>query len=378
MQFGDIIGQKEVKARLLSMVREDRLPHALMLIGPPGSGKRSLALALARYLSCSDRREHDACGQCPSCIKFSKLVHPDLHFVVPVVTSQGNSRPVTDDYLPQWREAFLENPYLSENQWYEAIGAENKQGRIFVWESDALIRKLGFKPYESEYRMVFIWLPERMNVQMANKFLKTLEEPPEKTLIVMASESTDSILPTIMSRTQILRVPALEKDILREGLLQRGTTDPGLLEDAVRRANGNFNQALLTLEQDETELKHFESFTTLMRLCYGRKIIDIDSWVNAVAGEGRERQKQLLDYSTRLLRESFMLHMQRSELNYMSAREADFAGKFSPFIHGQNVHELVEEFMLAANHIEANGNPKIVLMDLAIKVIRLLMRKPEK
>ena len=377
MQFGDIIGQKEIKARLLNLVREDRLPHALMLFGPPGSGKRSLALALVSYLSCSDRQENDACGRCPSCLKFSKLVHPDLHFVVPVVTMAGNSKPITSNYIEQWRDAYLGNPYLSENQWYEALGAENKQGMIYVWESEDLIRKLGFKPYESAYRMVVIWLPERMNLPVANKLLKVLEEPPEKTLIVMVSESTDNILPTILSRTQLVRVPPLGADLIREGLLQKGNADPQLLEDAVRRANGNFNQALLTLEQDELELHHFELFTNLMRLAYGRKIIEINDWVDGLAREGRERQKQLLDYSVRMLRESFMLHMKHSELSYMSSREAEFSTRFSPFIHGANVHSLVEEFMLAANHIEANGNPKIVLMDLAIKVIRLLMLKPE-
>ncbi len=376
MLFTEIIGQQEVKNRLRNMVDEDRVPHALMLFGPPGTGKRSLALAMAQYLACGNRQEHDSCGVCPSCVKFSKLVHPDLHFVVPVLTTQKVSKdPITELFLEEWRSAFLDNPYLSENQWYEAAGAENKQGIINVRESESLIKKLGFKPYESEYRMVLIWLPERMNQQTANKLLKLLEEPPEKTLIVMVSESTERILATILSRTQLVHVPPLEENLLREGLMNIEGGDPDLLEDAVRRANGNFNVALTTLRKDEQELTYFEQFTRMMRLAYARDIIEINGWVEAVAGTGRERQKQLLDYSLRLLRENFMLHMKQAALNFMSRKEAGFSEKFSPFIHEGNIHELAEAFSLAANHIEANGSPKIIFMDLSIKVIRLLMQK---
>lgn len=378
MLFKDIIGQQEVKIRLRNMVNEDRVPHALMLFGPAGSGKRCLALALAQYLACNERGEHDSCGSCPSCVKFSKLVHPDLHFVVPTLTSQKVTKePTTELYLAEWREAFLDNPYLSENQWYESVGAENKQGIISVRESEGIIKKLGFKPYESVYRLVMIWLPERMNQQAANKLLKQLEEPPENTVIIMVSESTERILPTILSRTQLLHVPPMQEDMLREGLIKTHEGDPDLLEDAVRRANGNYNIALTTLRKDEQELVFFEQFTQLMRLAYGRNIIEINDWVERVAGSGRERQKQLLDYSLRLLRENFMLHMKQPRLNFMSRKEADFSGRFSPFIHEANIHELVEEFSLASNHIEANGSARIIFMDLSIKVIRLLMKKAE-
>jgi len=376
MLFKEIIGQREVKDKLLRLVRNDRTPHAMMLFGPEGSGKLALAVALTQYLACNDRQEDDSCGVCPSCVKFGKLVHPDLHFVVPVLkTGSMKSPPVSDDYAVGWRETLLADFYLTESLWYESLGAENKQGIINVKESENIIRKLGFKPYESEYRMVVIWLPEKMNQSAANKLLKLIEEPPEKTLILMVSEDTNKILPTILSRTQLFHVPPISEADLREGLSKHGEADQQLLEDAVLRSNGNMSTALQTLRQDEVERQNFELFTEVMRLCYSRDIIQINGWVERVAGMGRERQKQLIDYSLRLLRENFILHMEHDSLNYMSAKESDFSRKFSPFIHEGNVHALAEAFTMAGNHIEANGNPRIILMDLSIGVIRLLMQK---
>ncbi len=376
MLFKEIIGQQEVKSRLLNMVRDDRTPHALLLFGPSGTGKLSLAVAMAQYLSCNDRQGEDACGACPSCVKFSKLVHPDLHFVVPVLkTAKVVKDPVSDHFMDAWREAFLSNPYISENQWYEAIGAENKQGSINKEESLQIIRKLGFKPYESEYKMIIIWLPEKMNQAAANKLLKQIEEPPDKTMILMVSENTDRILPTILSRTQLLHVPPLSESQIRKGLLQQDGDDQQLVEDAIRKANGDFSIALQTLLQDENELYYFELFSSLMRLCYSRSIIEINDWVDKVAPLGRERQKQLLDYSLKLLRENFMLSLGQKDLNFMSRKEEEFSRKFSPFIHEGIIHSMVETFNLAGNHIESNGNPRIILMDLSIKVIRLLMQK---
>ncbi len=376
MLFKEIIGQQEVKDKLLQLVRDDRTPHAMMLFGPEGSGKLALAVALTQYLACNNRQVEDSCGVCPSCIKFGKLVHPDLHFVVPVLkTGNMTAPPISDDYAVAWREALLADFYLTESQWYESLGAENKQGIINVKESENIIRKLGFKPYESDYRMVVIWLPEKMNQSAANKLLKLIEEPPEKTLILMVSEHTDRLLPTILSRTQLFHVPPILEADLREGLLKEEQTDLQLVEDAVKRANGNISTALQALRQDEIQGQHFELFTELMRLCYSRDIITINGWVERVAGIGRERQKQVLDYSLGLLRENFMLHMENDSLNYLSAKESEFSRKFSPFIHEGNVHALAEAFTMAGNHIEANGNPRIILMDLSIGVIRLLMQK---
>jgi DNA polymerase-3 subunit delta' len=278
--------------------------------------------------------------------------------------------------MEEWREAFLSNPYLSENDWYEAIGAENKQGIINKEESLQILRKLGLKPYESDFRMMIVWLPEKMNQPAANKLLKVIEEPPERTFIAMVSEHTDRILPTIVSRTQLLHVPPLTDPEIREGLMSEHTENQELVEDAIRKSGGNYRIALQTLRNDQLEIQYFDLFTTLMRLCYARNIIEVNDWVEKVAGLGRERQKQLLNYSLRLLRESFILNLGQEELNYLSGKEKAFTEKFSPFIHQGNVHDIAEGFTLAVNHIEANGNPRIILMDLAIGMIKLLMIKP--
>ena len=248
--FKEIIGQKEIKDKLLRLVRDDRTPHALMLFGPEGTGKLALALAMAQYVACTNRQQEDACGTCPSCIKFGKLVHPDLHFVIPVMkTGNMQSAPISDDYAETWRAAFLADHYLTEGQWYEALGAENKQGMINVRESETIMRKLSFKPYESDYRMVVIWLPEKMNQPAANKLLKLIEEPPEKTLILMATEQTDRILPTILSRTQLIHVPPVSATDLRDGIMKLEVQDPQLVDDVVKRAHGNVSIAFRMLRQ---------------------------------------------------------------------------------------------------------------------------------
>ena len=376
MLFKEIIGQKEIKDKLLRLVRDDRTPHALMLFGPEGTGKLALALAMAQYVACTNRQQEDACGTCPSCIKFGKLVHPDLHFVIPVMkTGNMQSAPISDDFAETWRAAFLADHYLTEGQWYEALGAENKQGMINVRESETIMRKLSFKPYESDYRMVVIWLPEKMNQPAANKLLKLIEEPPEKTLILMATEQTDRILPTILSRTQLIHVPPVSATDLRDGIMKLEVQDPHLVDDVVKRAHGNVSIAFRMLRQDEAEQQNFELFTELMRLCYSRDIIRVNDWVERVAVMGRERQKQLADYSLRMLRENFILGFKQEGLTYLSAKESEFSEKFCPFIHEGNVYALADAFTEAGNHIEANGNPRIILMDLSIRIIRLLMLK---
>jgi len=375
MQFKDVLGHAELKQRLIRTVKDERISHAQMFFGPPGSGKLSLALAYAQYISCEQRGEEDSCGSCPSCIKYNGLVHPDLHFVYPVmVTGKVSKDPVSDHFIQEWREAVLSNPYMNENQWYEAIGAENKQGLISKNESNEILRKLNLKSYEAEYKIMIIWLPEKMNAASANTLLKMIEEPPPRTLFLMASENTGQILTTILSRTQLIRVPPLADEFIRTGLQAKGYSDDKLVSDAVKKGNGNFSMALVVAENDEQEHINFELFAAIMRLAYQRKMADISEWVDRMAGMGRERIKQFLTFGMRMVRENFMLNIKRDEITFMSAEEEDFSRKFSPFIHSGNVMEIAAAFNDAANHIEANAYARIVLMDMSITIIMQLRK----
>jgi len=376
MQFREVIGQEQVKKRLIKSVHDERISHAQLFFGPPGIGKLPLAIAYAQYVSCEQRTETDSCGTCPSCIKYGKLAHPDLHFVFPVVNPKGGSvKAVSDNYIQQWRETVIANPYISENQWYEVIGAENKQGFISRNESSEVLRKLSLKAYEADYKVLIIWLAEKMNPQAGNSLLKLIEEPPAKTLFLLISENTDQILSTILSRTQMIRIGNLDAESLRAGLKERFQEKDEVLDDVLRRANGNFSTAVQLLESDALDAEHFEEFVFLMRKCYGRDIVAIQKWTEKVSAWGRERLKMFLSYGLRLVRENFMLNLKQSEITYLSKKELEFSSKFSPFIHQGNVYRMVEEFELAIDHIEANGYAKLVLLDLAIKNI-LLLKQP--
>jgi DNA polymerase-3 subunit delta' len=377
MQFRDVLGQEQAKARLIKSVKDQRISHAQLFFGPAGTGKLPLAIAYAQYICCTDRGESDSCGVCPSCVKFAKLAHPDLHFVFPVVNlKQAGSKTVSDDFIARWREAVIANAYISENQWYEFMGAENKQGFISRSESSAVLRKLSLKSYESEFKVLIVWLAEKMNAPAANSLLKLLEEPPQKTVFLLVSENTDLILPTILSRTQMVRIPPLDPQAVMEGLQHRYPGKEAMVQDVIRRSNGNYSTALQLMESDVLDNEHFDEFVFLMRKCYMREIIEIQQWTERIAGWGRERLKMFLTYALRLIRENFMLNLQQQSITFMSQKESDFSVKFSAFIHQGNVFAMAREFERAIDHIEANGQAKIVLLDLAIRNILLLKQQP--
>jgi DNA polymerase-3 subunit delta' len=269
----------------------------------------------------------------------------------------------------------IAHPYISEHQWYEVMGAENKQGFISRSESSAVLRKLSLKSYESEFKVLVVWLAEKMNASAANSLLKLLEEPPQKTIFLLVSENTDLILPTILSRTQMIRIPPLDPQSIRDGLQQRYPGKEEMVQDVIRRSNGNYSTAVQLMESDELDNEHFEEFVFLMRKCYMREIIEIQKWTERIAPWGRERLKMFLTYGLRLIRENFMLNLQQEEITFMSRKESEFSRKFSAFIHQGNVFSMAREFERAIDHIEANGQAKIVLLDLAIKNILLLKQK---
>lgn len=376
MLFRDILGQDKIKNQLIRMEADERVAHAILFAGIPGCGAFQLALAFARYLNCTGTRTGDGCGQCPSCIKFNKLVHPDLHFVYPVVKKDGSSNPVSDDVIDKWRSFVLSSPYFTVNQWFGALGGE-KQGLIYAGESHEIIRKLSLKTYEGRYKIMIIWLPEKMNQTAANKLLKILEEPPAGTLFFLVSENPAEILPTILSRAQMIKVPGIEDSIMASQLQREHGVDEATSRRLAKIASGSYVAACEGVRQSEEQKTHFNLFVSLMRICYARKVPDMIAFVDQVAALSREGQKNFLNYAIQMLRENFILNQGEAQLVYMMPDEEGFAQKFAPFIHEGNVFQMSDEFGLALAHIEQNGNGRIIMMDLMLKLtILLLTPKP--
>lgn len=370
MLFSEIVGQYDVKKRLIQSVLDDRISHAQLFLGPEGSGNLALAIAYAQYINCTSRTPEDACGTCPSCVKFNKLVHPDLHFAFPVASSSKD--PVSDDYIKEWREIFLSNPYFNPNQWYAAIGLENKQGLISKNESHEILHKLNMKSFEAEYKVLIMWMPEKMNITAANKLLKIIEEPPAKTLFILVPENSGMMLTTILSRTQLIKIPKIDDKSLFEYILSHYEYPEQQVKDAVKISDGNMNAALRVLRSDEENIENFELFASLMRTCYKRDVLALMDWCDKVCTFGRERQKNFLNYSIRMLRENFMLNQNVPDLAMLTSRENEFSSKFYPFINALNVRPIFDEMGKAMYHVESNGNDKIIFSDMALKIIKLI------
>ena len=374
MFFRDVIGQEEIKKRLIQTVRENRISHAQLFSGPEGSGSLALAIAYAQYISCEDKTEEDSCGECPSCNKYKKYIHPDLHFVFPVNTTEKVKKdgPVSDDFIFKWREMLLNNPYATLFQWYERIGIENKQGIINRNESAEIVRKLNLKSFESEHKVMIIWLPEKMHPTAANKLLKIIEEPLGSTIFLLITESPEQIIPTILSRTQILKIPGIDEGSLLEALKKQFQLPEEELKNAARLAEGSYNKAIEYIQRsDETEL-NFERFAKIMRLTYARDFAGIFDWVEEMASTGREKQKNFLIYALRMVRENYLMNIGNKGLIRLSEKEKEFSEKFCAFIQHKNAPQMAEEFNKACIHIEANAYDRIIFLDLALKLVKLI------
>ena len=374
MNFSQIPGQKAVIDRLRSSVAENRVSHALLFYGPEGSGKFALALAFARYVSCENRTAEDACGVCPSCVKYDRLIHPDLHFVFPVIKKKSGTEPVSDTFISQWRAMVLRSAWFSLSTWTEAMEVANEQALIPVAEAAEIIRKLSLKSFESDFKIMIIWLPEKMNAETANKLLKIIEEPPARTLFILVSEEDDKLLPTITSRCQHIRIPAIPSGDLSAHLVQTLGIDQDKASGIAAIANGNLVRARELARDDESTTIHLDRFTRLMRTAYTRDIHSLVTWSEETAGLGRERQKSFLSYSLRMIRENFILNFNGREnrLVYLTRAEDEFSDRFHPFINDRNINALNREFNLAYAHVESNGNTKMIFLDLALKTMRLI------
>lgn len=374
MHFRDIIGQEESKQRLIKEAKEGKIAHARLFCGNEGIGKLPLAIAYARYLSCEHPTENDACGTCPSCIKYNKLAHPDLHFVFPVIKKK-NKDTVSDDYLTEWRELLQSTPYFNLNIWLKEMGAENQQAQIYVKESDEIIRKLSLKSSQGGYKIMIIWLPEKMNTECSNKLLKLLEEPPKQTLFFLISEEPETLLTTILSRTQRFNIPRIEEGDIAEALSREYGLEEKDAIDIAHRSEGSFLKALENIHLNEENQLYFELFVNLMRLSYQRKVREMKLWSENLAGIGRERQKHFLTFCQRMIRENFIYNFHQPELTYLSVEEKNFSNRFAPFINEGNVIGIMNELNEAQRHIGQNVNAKMVFFDFALKMIVLLLQK---
>ncbi len=372
MYLKNIIGQKSIAMQLCRMVDENRLAHALLLTGPSGNGKLPIAVALARYILCRNRHDGDACGSCPSCIKLDKLIHSDLHFVFPVKKKKGassDSAPISDDYLAEWREIFLKDAYFSYSDWLAMLDVENQQPMIYEKESSEILRKLSLKSREGGWKIMIIWLPEKMKEACSNKLLKILEEPPAETLFILVAESTEHILPTILSRTQRIEIPRIENSDISKALQQHYALDAETANSIAQQSGGDWEKAESMLKVDNDKKLYLELFMTLMRMAYKRDIQAMKRWSEQVATLGRERQKGMLEYCQRMVRENFIMNFGRDEMLYLSPEERSFSVKFSPFVNENNIFGIVEEIAEAQKHVEQNVNAKMIFFDMALRMI---------
>jgi DNA polymerase-3 subunit delta' len=374
MKFSQIPGQSDTAASLIKSVKDGRISHAQLFTGPPGCGSFALALAFAQFISCEDRTPSDSCGKCRSCLKYERLIHPDLHFVFPVVKGKKTDEPVSDSYIAEWRDFVLQSPFFSINRWLSTIESGNSQGLIFASEASEIIRKLNLKTFEADYKIMIIWLPEKMHQATANKLLKMIEEPPPNTVFLLVSEETDKLLPTISSRCQLFKIPPFSNDELRSHLRNSfGVTDAKASELS-RVANGNIIRAVELAENDETAGFNLNTFRNLMRFAWKRDVIALVDWAEELAAAGREAQKDFLSYTLRLMRENLMLTMGQLKNNivYLSDEETQFSEKFHPYINAGNIERLANETGLAFSHIEANGYAKLIFLDYALKITKLI------
>lgn len=367
MYFKKIVGQQAVKEYLIKNANTGNIPHAQLFAGKAGYGTFALALAYARYLNCMQRGEADACGCCPSCLKFDNLAHPDLHFVFPVIKSD-----ISDAYLDKWRPFVSQRTYFSIHEWMKAIDAGNTQPLIYVKESTAILEKMNKRIYESEYRILLVWMPERMHPSCANKLLKIIEEPPANTVILLVSETPDLVLGTIQSRCQRLHIHPIDKHSLQESLQHTYALQPDDAQHVAHLAKGDMLKALETLSVNEETTYFLELFKGMMRNSWARNVKGMKLMAEELAAIGRERQKAFFVYCQHLIRENYVYNLQTPELSYLNADEAQFSLKFSPFVNSRNVEDIMEDLAMAETHISQNVNAKMVFFDLSVRLTRLI------
>ncbi|GAA6530203.1 MAG: DNA polymerase III subunit delta [Prevotella sp.] len=372
--FNDIIGQEEAIKRLLQMVGEKRIPHALLFCGPEGCGKMALAMAFARYLLTEDTM--DANARKSAVAMLSNWEHPDLHFTYPTINSGTGSdhKPVSDDFARQWHQLLSEGTYFTIEQWLQLMGGGNKQAIITAAESDAIAHNLSLMSSQGGYKISLVWLPERFNQEAANKLLKLLEEPPHKTLFLLVSEHPERILDTIRSRTQLFEMKKIDTPDIERNLIKRRGIGPEDAHRIARVVNGNWNLALKETVADNENEEFLDKFEQLMRQAYSRRVQNLKNWSDQINDFGREKQIRMLTYFLHLVRENFIYNFHRPELNYMTQKEENFSRNFARFIHENNILSIARLFNQALTDIRRNANAKIVFYHVALQTM-LSIRK---
>ena len=384
MLFSEVLGQKHIKNHLTTSVDAGRIAHAQLFVGPEGCGTLPMALAYAQYILCSNVNGENTGGNDSCNLKFKNVSHPDLHFAFPVTTSDKvKSKPVSSFYLEEWRQLIDQQPYGNLFDWYKLLGVDNKQGQIGVDEALNIVKSLALKSYEGGYKVMLIWMAEKMNTASANKLLKLIEEPPEKTIFILIAQDEEQIINTIRSRCQILHFPPLAEEAITEALVKNYHIEQSVATKIAHQSNGNYNKACDLIYQDSEDIQFEKWFVFWIRSAFkarGNKaaIHDLISWSEEIAKTGRETQKKFLNFCLNYFRQALLLNYKANELVYLEPKSEDFKlEKFAPFVHDSNIIEISDELQDAIYHIERNGNSKIVLTDLSIKLTRLLHKKSQ-
>jgi len=370
MQFKQIIGQEAVKQRLINTVKENRVSHAQLFLGPEGSGSLALAVAYAQYISCEDQQTDDSCGVCSSCRKYQKLAHPDLHFSYPFFAKESKDTSLT--FIEQWREAFLANPYLGLDSWRSYLDAENKQANINIAECHQIIKKLSFKPFESAYKILILWLPEYLDKE-GNALLKIIEEPQPNTVFLLVAQNQDQILNTILSRTQLVKIPALGYNDIKNSLVTNNHQSELAASEIAYLSNGNMTEALAMLGQEDKG--YHTLFVHWLRLCYGNKGPEIFPFVDRAAKLGRENQKNFLRYGVNFIRECCLIMAGAGSLVHLPPNELETAQKMTNVMSLAMAEAISSELEKAHYHVERNANPKILFLDVSLQIIKILSFK---
>ena len=368
MQFKDIVGQESVKKHLIQTVKDDRISHAQLFLGPEGSGSLALALAYAQFISCENKLENDSCNECSSCRKYNKLVHPDLHFSYPFFAKHKEDTALT--FIEEWRKAFLENPYLGLDEWREQLSADNKQANINIAEAHSIIKKLSLKSFESEYKVLIMWLPEYLE-KYGNALLKIIEEPAQKTLFILVAQNQEQILNTIISRTQIIKIPKLNKSDIEDYLINSKGVDANKAAQLAYLSNGNLQMALQLLVHQENDFH--ELILSWLRACWKNDGLNIVACTETELSKmGRENQKNFLRYGINLMRECMLFIAEAPGLIHLSDKELEFISKFSQILNLAKAEAIADELEKAHYHIERNANPKILFLDVSLNLVKIL------